>query len=107
MIMYAIIETGGKQYKVEEGKTVTCEKLAGETGATIVFDKVLLLKKDEGDTAKIGSPYVLNAKVTAKILKQKKGEKITVFKYKSKKRYRRKTGHRQVHTQLVIESISM
>lgn len=108
--MYAIIETGGKQYRVEEGKPLVCEKLLGDTGATVTFDKVLFVSQDKGDEGRamqVGAPYLDKAKVTAKILEQTKGEKILIFKYKPKKRYRRKTGHRQQLTKLIVEAISI
>lgn len=102
--MYAVIETGGKQLKVEEGQTIYVEKLEVEADATVEFDKVLLYS---GKTLKVGSPYVDGAKVVAKVLKQGKQKKIVIFKYKNKKgSSRRKQGHRQPYTSLVIESIS-
>ena len=101
--MYAIIETGGKQLKVEVGQTIFVEKLEVAEGETVVFDKVLFI----GDkTSKIGAPYVEGASVTAKVEKQGKEKKILVFKYKSKANYRRKQGHRQPYTCLVIEAIN-
>ncbi len=100
--MYAIIETGGKQVRVEVGSKVYVEKLEAEVGSTITFDKVLLV----GDkTVKVGTPYVDGAKVTAKIEKQGLGKKIRVFKYKSKSNEHKTIGHRQPYTCLVIESI--
>ncbi len=99
--MYAIFETGGKQYKVSEGDTVFVEKLALEEGAEVVFDKVVCLG---GDEFKVGAPYV-DAKVTAKVAKQGKAKKITVFTYKPKKSEKRKLGHRQPYTKLEIVSI--
>lgn len=108
--MYAIIETGGKQYRVEEGKPLVCEKLLGDPGSIITFDKVLFLSKDKDDNGRstqVGAPYLAKAKVTAKILEHIKGEKLLIFKYKPKKRYRRKTGHRQPHTKLIVEAISI
>ena len=100
--MYAIIETGGKQVRVEVGSKVYVEKLEAEVGSTITFDKVLLV----GDkTVKVGTPYVDGAKVTAKVEKQGLGKKIRVFKYKSKSNEHKTIGHRQPYTCLVIESI--
>ncbi len=101
--MYAIIETGGKQIKVEKDAVIYVEKLDVEPGAQVVFDKVVLLS----DAAtKIGAPYVEGAKVTAKVEKQGKGKKIRIFKYKPKKgSTRRHQGHRQPYTKLVIEAI--
>jgi large subunit ribosomal protein L21 len=101
--MYALIETGGKQYRVEKDSVITIEKLPVAEGETVTFDKVLLVGKD-GETV-VGTPYVANAKVTGKVVKHGRGEKIVVFKYKPKKNYKRKKGHRQPFTQVVIESI--
>ena len=101
--MYAIIETGGKQIRVEEGATIFVEKLAVNEGDAVVFDKVLLIG---GEETKVGAPYVEGAKVNAKVEKQGKGKKITIIKYKPKKgSTRRKQGHRQPYTKVVIESI--
>ncbi|WP_019120141.1 50S ribosomal protein L21 [Brevibacillus massiliensis] len=102
--MYAIIETGGKQYKVEEGSVLFIEKLASGEGETVTFDKVLLVSKDGKVAA--GTPTVAGATVTGKVEKHGKGEKITVFKYKAKKNYRRKQGHRQPYSKVVIEKIN-
>ncbi|MCA1031909.1 50S ribosomal protein L21 [Bacillus timonensis] len=101
--MYAIIETGGKQIKVQEGQEIFIEKLDGEQGESVTFDKVLFVG---GDNVKVGSPTVEGATVTAKIEKQGRAKKITVFKYKPKKNYRRKQGHRQPFTKVVIEKIN-
>ena len=102
--MYAIIETGGKQLVVEEGDTIFVEKLDVEEGTTYTFDKVLFI----GDEAsKIGAPYVEGATVTAKVEKQGKEKKVTIFKYQPKKHYHKKQGHRQPYTKLVIESIQV
>ena len=101
--MYAIIETGGKQIKVEVGQKIYTEKLDVEAGANYTFEKVLLVS---GDELKVGTPYVSGATVTAKVEKQGKEKKILVFKYKSKANYRRKQGHRQPYTCLVIEAIN-
>lgn len=100
--MYAIIETGGKQYCVEEGKVITIEKLDVEAGAEVAFDEVLLVS---GDSVKIGQPTVAGAKVTGKVLEQGKGAKIRIFKYKAKSNYRRRQGHRQPFTKVQIEKI--
>jgi len=102
--MYAIIETGGKQYKVQEGDTVFVEKLNVTVGEVITLDNVLAISKD-GNLV-VGSPTVAGAKVEAKVEKQGKAKKIIVFKYKPKKDYRRKQGHRQPFTKLVIEKIN-
>ena len=102
--MQAVIETGGKQYLVSPKDKLIIEKLEVESGSGIVFDKVLLVA--DGDSVKVGKPYVTGAKVTAKVLAQQRGEKLTVFKYRAKSRYRRKTGHRQSETVIEIESIA-
>lgn len=101
--MYAIIETGGKQLKVEEGQTIFVEKLDAQEGETVTFDKVLFVG---GENVKVGSPLVEGATVTAKVEKHGRGKKIIVFKYKPKKNYRRKQGHRQPYTKVVIEKIN-
>src|SRR5690625_6950531 len=93
--MYAIIETGGKQIKVTEGQEIQVEKVFGETNDTITFDKVLFIG---GDSVKVGAPFLEGATVTAKINKQGRDKKLTVFKYKPKKNYSRKQGHRQPFT---------
>lgn len=97
--MYAIFVTGGKQYRAAEGDTIYVEKLDGEEGQEVVFDQVLLA----GD--KVGTPLVEGAKVTGTIEKQGRGKKIIVFKYKPKKNYHKKQGHRQSYTKVVIKSI--
>jgi large subunit ribosomal protein L21 len=101
--MYAIIETGGKQVKVEEGQAIYIEKLNVEQDETVTFDKVLLVG---GDNVKVGAPYVDGATVSAKVEKQGRAKKITVFKYKAKKNYSRKQGHRQPYTKVVIDKIN-
>ncbi|KMY43630.1 50S ribosomal protein L21 [Pradoshia eiseniae] len=101
--MYAIIETGGKQVKVEEGQTIYVEKLNVEEGGSVTFDKVLFVG---GDDVKVGSPVVEGATVTGKVEKQGKDKKIIVFKYKAKKNNRKKQGHRQPYTKVTIEKIS-
>lgn len=101
--MYAIIETGGKQYKVEQGSELYIEKLPQEQGETVTFDRVLLVVGENG--VKVGTPVVAGATVTAKVEKHGKGQKIIVFKYKAKKNNRRKHGHRQPYTKVVVESI--
>ena len=101
--MYAVIETGGKQYRVQEGDVVTVEKLNVEAGQKIEFDKVLVLA-GEGDL-KIGTPYVEGAKVTGEVVENGKGKKVIIFKYKAKKDYRKKQGHRQPYTMVKIESL--
>ena len=101
--MYAIIKTGGKQYRVQEGDSIFVEKIAGEVDSEVVFDQVLAVVKD-GDVT-FGTPVVAGSKVTAKVLKQGKEKKILVFKYKAKSNYRRRQGHRQPFTKVVIEKI--
>ena len=101
--MYAVIETGGKQYRVQEGDTLFVEKLDAEVGDTVDFDKVLIISKD-GDL-QAGKPYVEGVKVEGNVLEQGKAKKIIVFKYKAKKNYRKKTGHRQPFTKVKIEKI--
>ena len=101
--MYAIIETGGKQYKVSAGDTIYIEKLDVEENAKITFDKVIAVATDDG--LKVGDPYVKGAKVAATAIKSGKGKKITVFTYKSKKNEKRKKGHRQPYTKVEIASI--
>ena len=101
--MYAILETGGKQYKVRPGDTIQVEKLPGEPGSTVELGQVLLLAGD--DSVDVGSPLVEGASVLAEIVDQGRGPKIIVFKYKAKVRYRRKTGHRQSLTTLRIKEI--
>ncbi|MGG0667497.1 50S ribosomal protein L21 [Sporosarcina koreensis] len=101
--MYAIIETGGKQIKVEQGQEVYIEKVVGEAEETVTFDKVLFVG---GEDVKVGAPFVEGASVTAKIVKQGRAKKITVFKYKPKKNYHKKQGHRQPYTKVVIEGIN-
>lgn len=100
---YAIIETGGKQYRVAPGQTVRIEKLEAGEGDTVTFDKVLLVSKEEN--VKVGNPLLEGAKVTAKVAVQGKGPKIMVFKYKQKVNYRKRYGHRQPFTAVTIEAI--
>ena len=101
--MYAIIETGGKQVKVEQGQEIFIEKVEGDVNDVVTFDKVLFVG---GDDVKVGVPFVEGATVTAKVVGQGRGKKITVFKYKPKKNYHRKLGHRQPFTKVVIEGIN-
>ncbi|MBB6448355.1 large subunit ribosomal protein L21 [Geomicrobium halophilum] len=100
--MYAIIETGGKQLKVEEGQSIFVEKLPADSGDEVTFDKVLVVG---GDETKVGSPYLEGAKVSGKVEKNGKNKKIIVYKFKRRKGYRRKQGHRQPYTKVTIDSI--
>ncbi|MBQ8796335.1 MAG: 50S ribosomal protein L21 [Clostridia bacterium] len=102
--MYAVIETGGKQYKVENGDVIYIEKLEAEDNTTVEFN-VVAVANDDGIT--VGAPYVEGAKVTAEIVKSGKGKKITVSTYKPKKGEKRKLGHRQPYTKAVIKSITV
>jgi large subunit ribosomal protein L21 len=101
--MYAIIETGGKQYRVTEGDVINVEKLLVWPGDEIVFDKVLVM--GDGDAVQIGTPYVEAAQVYGKVVENGKGQKVIIFKYKSKKDYRKKQGHRQPYTMIEIVSV--
>ena len=103
--MYAVIKSGGKQHKVTEGEIIRVEKLDVETGSEIVFDQVMMVKTDD-DAIKIGQPYLENASVTAEVIEQGKAKKIIVFKYKRKKNYQRKQGHRQRYTAIKIKAIA-
>ncbi|MDV6377214.1 50S ribosomal protein L21 [Sporosarcina sp. GW1-11] len=102
--MYAIIETGGKQIKVEAGQEIYIEKISGEAEEVVTFDKVLMVG---GEDIKVGAPFVEGATVTGTVVKQGRGKKITVFKYKPKKNYRKKQGHRQPYTKIVIDGINL
>ena len=101
--MYAVIETGGKQYRVQEGDIITIEKIKAEVGETVAFDKVLVLS--DGNDVKVGTPY-LDAAVTGSVVEHGKGQKVIIFKYKAKKDYRKKQGHRQPYTMVKIESLT-
>jgi large subunit ribosomal protein L21 len=100
--MYAVIKTGGKQYRVSEGQLLRVEKLAGKKGDTIQFNEVLFVG---GDSPKIGQPIVKGASVAAEITAEGRGKKIVVFKFRRRKNYRRKAGHRQPYTELRITGI--
>ena len=102
--MYAIIETGGKQYKVAVGDKVKVEKLVVDEGGEVVFDKVIAVKGDDG--LKAGAPYVEGAKVVGEVTEQGKHKKVVVVHYKPKKNIRKKNGHRQAFTQVKIEKIN-
>lgn len=101
--MYAVLATGGKQYRVQEGDVIYVEKLNADVDSTVELNEVLAVGTDAG--IKVGAPVVEGAKVVAKVAAQGKAKKIVVFKYKAKKDYRRKNGHRQPYTKLVIEKI--
>jgi large subunit ribosomal protein L21 len=102
--MFAIVETGGKQYKVTPGLALNVERLTEEPGATVELDRVLMIG-DEGGDVKVGNPFIGGAKVTAHVLEHGRAKKIIVFKYKAKSNYRRRTGHRQELTRLRITDI--
>ena len=102
--MYAIVKTGGKQYKVAQGDVLFVEKLEANGGDVVTLDQVLAVAGENGLT--VGAPVVEGATVTAKVVAQGKAKKVIVYKYKAKKDYRRKQGHRQPYTKLVIESIN-
>ena len=101
--MYAVVQTGGKQYKVAVGQTLDIERLTAEKGSTIELDRVLLIADDENMT--VGKPTIDGAKVLATVVGEGRGEKIIVFKYKPKVRYRKKIGHRQYYTRVAIKEI--
>lgn len=101
--MFAVIQTGGKQYRVAEGDRLRVEKLAGDVGAKVTFDKVLLVG---GEQVKVGTPLVSGAKVSAEIVAQGRDKKLIVFKFRRRKNYRRKAGHRQPFTELKITGVT-
>jgi large subunit ribosomal protein L21 len=101
--MYAIVYSGGKQYKVVEGETFRVEKIQGDIGSLVSFDKVLMFS--DGETVKAGQPYVENVTVTGHIVEQNKAKKVLVFKFKRRKGYRRTQGHRQTYTAVKIDAI--
>jgi len=101
--MYAIVDSGGKQYKVQEGEILRVEKLEGEVGDSVSFDKILMFS--DGDNVNVGTPLLEDVAVSGHIVEQGKAKKIIVFKYKKRKRYRRKQGHRQQFTAVKIDSI--
>jgi large subunit ribosomal protein L21 len=103
--MYAVVNTGGKQYKVQKGETLRIEKIPGEIGTQVTFDKVLMVA--DGENVRLGRPLLEKAAVLASIVEQDKAKKIIVFKYKRRKRYRRKQGHRQPYTAIRIDGIDM
>jgi large subunit ribosomal protein L21 len=101
--MYAVVSTGGKQYKVQQGETLRIEKIPGEVGSKVTFDRVLMVA--DGENVRVGQPVLEKAAVLASIVEQDKAKKILVFKYKRRKRYRRKAGHRQPFTAIRIDGI--
>lgn len=103
--MYAVIQTGGKQYRAEPGQTLWVEKLPGNEGDTVTFDQVLLVAPGEGKDVAIGKPTVAGATVTGQIVEQGLGDKLVVFKFRRRKNYVRKNGHRQELTAVKIDSI--
>ena len=102
--MYAVVQTGGKQYRVSEGDVITVEKLNAEAGSTVSLDKVLVIG-EEGKLT-VGTPYVSGAAVEAEVVENGKGQKVIIFKYKAKKDYRKKQGHRQPFTKLQVKAIT-
>lgn len=100
---FAIIKTGGKQYKVAPGQTIEIEKLEGDPASQIVFGEVLLIA--DGDSVQLGTPLIAGAKITGELVKTVKGKKVIVFRYKPKKRVRVKRGHRQLHTKVKIAGV--
>ena len=102
--MYAVIQTGGKQYRVQQGDVIYVEKIDAQADETVTFEKVLLV--GEGESVKVGTPAVEGAKVQGKVLAQVKGQKIIVYKYKAKKNERKKQGHRQPYTKVEITAIN-
>jgi large subunit ribosomal protein L21 len=102
--MYAIVETGGKQYRIQEGDLLKVESLGVEEGESVLLDKVLFVGRDEGIS--VGTPYVQGASVKASVVTNGKSQKILVFKFKSKKNYRRMRGHRQHFTEIRIDAIN-
>jgi large subunit ribosomal protein L21 len=105
--MYAVIKTGGKQYRVGNGDVIKVERLDGEVGQQIAFDQVLMVGGDGDSAAQIGSPLVAGAQVTAEVLEQARAPKVIVFKKRRRKNYRRKRGHRQLQTVLRIQDIAV
>lgn len=101
--MYAVIVTGGKQFRVQEGDIIRVEKLAANVGDIVSIEQVLLVEKD--GAVKVGTPVIEGARAELKVLEHGKGDKIIVFKYKAKKNYRRKQGHRQPYTKVMVEAI--
>ena len=103
--MYAVVETGGKQYKVTEGQSVQVERLDASVGDTVELDRVLLVA--DGQNVQVGQPTIEGARITATVMEHGKGDKVTIFKYRPKQRYRVKRGHRQPYTRLHIDEIRL
>ncbi len=103
--MYAVVETGGKQYKVEVGQTLDVEQLPAEIGETVELGRVLMVSMEDG--LRLGDPVVAGARVTANVVYHGRGKKIIVFRYRPKTRYRKKTGHRQAFTRVAIQDIAL
>ncbi len=103
--MYAVIKTGGKQYRVSEGDTLVIEKVTGNAGDSVIFEEVLMVSREE--EVKIGTPLLKDVKVVGEIIAQAKAPKITIFKMKRRKGFHKKTGHRQPVTRMKIKEISM
>ncbi len=103
--MYAVVEAGGKQYKVEVGQTVDVEHIPAEIGDTVELGRVLMVSTDEG--LRLGNPVLAGAKVTGSVVQHGRGKKIIVFRYKPKTRYRKKTGHRQSFTRVAVQNIAL
>ena len=101
--MYAVVSTGGKQYKVQQGETLRIEKIPGEVGSKVTLDRVVMVA--DGENVRVGQPVLEKAAVQASIVEQDKAKKVLVFKYKRRKRYRRKQGHRQPFTAIRIDGI--
>ena len=106
MSKIAVIETGGKQYKVAEGQTIKIEKLEENTGDKVTFDKVLLIAEEDGKNVNIGEPHIDGASVEGEVIDEGRDRKVMVIKYKRKTRYRRRQGHRQAYTKVKISKIA-
>jgi large subunit ribosomal protein L21 len=103
--MFAVIQTGGKQYLIKTGDTLKVEKLDAETGKEVVFDKVLLLAKEDGTDVKIGTPYLDGVSIAATVEEQGRSKKVRVVKFKRKVRYKRVRGHRQAYTKVKVKKV--
>ena len=103
--MFAVIATGGKQYRAKVGDILTIEKISGAAGESVNFDQVLLLSDEDGNDVKVGTPTIVGISVKAEIMEQGRGEKVSGVKYKPKVRYRRRVGHRQEYTKVKVTAI--